>query len=488
MSLPLKKNTRASSGDPEHWYKPNQKSSLTQSAPWSFQRRNDVFGFALLASLFGPLSLYGWELIQEPRLILEWACLFSLSLLTFRVLVSAPERGAHGENFSLLLKLLFAWGICLFVYSEIFSELLFRERLPWERLLFSEFLVGGGTWLAHLLVKKARPLLSSSRIRAVVVGVTPIGTELYNRSQAAVISDLNVLRFFDFRKDPRIPLPMEATFLDSPQVLAEYIDANQIDLVIITLPMQQEKRIVDLVALLSDTTASVAFVPDIFQFDLMNSSLGELCGVPVITLRDTPFYGWKKLLKRSMDLLFGCVLLMVFSPLLLVIGLIIKLHSPGPVLFRQKRVGLGIKPLDIVKFRTMYVQDPNTYPKPAEKNDPRVTQFGKWLRKYSLDELPQLLNVVRGEMSLVGPRPFPWEHSEEYRSVVDGYNLRHKIKPGMTGWAQVNGHRGRIETTEQLKARVEHDLYYVKHWSLLFDLLILLKSIPKVFTGDKNAF
>jgi len=461
---------------------------LTHSAPWSFQRRNETLGFALLASIAGAFSLYNLKNLQSSQLGVVWACLFSTSYLSFRLFLFSFYENSWAENFKLLFRLFLGWSSSLFIYAHFFSSQIPLPDISKISWIQSTLAVPIGIWISYLIFRKARPLLQSVRVRAVVVGVTPVGAELYHRSQSSVISDLNIVGFFDFRKETRIQLPLGATFLESPEALAEYVEPNQIDLVIITLPMRQEERIIELMNLLSDTTASVAFVPDIFQFDLMNSSLGELSGIPVITLRDTPFYGWKRIFKRSLDLFLGSCILMLLAPLFLLVGIMIKLTSRGPVFFRQRRLGLGTQPLDIWKFRSMYVQPGEAYPKPAERNDPRITPFGKWLRRYSLDELPQLFNVLKGEMSLVGPRPLPWEHSEKYRGMIQGYSLRHKVKPGMTGWAQINGQRGLIETLDQLQKRVDYDLYYVKHWSLAFDLLILLKSIPKVFVGDENAF
>jgi len=488
MSNPEKKIKVASQASAYLRTVPSQQIKLTHSAPWSFQRRNETLGFSLLASLLAPFSLYGLEIFQNPIFPVAWASFFSISFLSFRFLFFSAYEDNWRENIKLLVRLFLGWGLTLFIFSRVFSKTLSFPPLVGVNWVESTLQVPLIIWLTYLILRKARPLLQSVRIRAVVVGVTPVGAELYNRSQSSIISDLNIVGFFDFRKEPRVNLPLGATFLDSPQALAQYIDPNQIDLVIITLPMRQEERILELMNLLADTTASVAFVPDIFQFDLMNSSLGELSGIPVITLRDTPFYGWKRILKRSMDLSLGVALLIILMPVFLFIGACIKISSPGPVFFRQKRIGLGTKPLEIWKFRSMYVHPGEAYPKPAEKDDPRVTVLGKWLRKYSLDELPQLFNVIQGEMSLVGPRPFAWEHSEKYRSIIQGYSLRHKVKPGMTGWAQVNGQRGLIESLDQLQTRVDYDLYYVKHWSLFFDWIILLKSIPQVFMGDENAF
>lgn len=488
MASPEKKLKSSGTGAFAQRVLPAQRVKLTHSAPWSFQRRSETVGFALIASLIGPLALFGVTTLTSPTFLLEWAVFFSLSFFSFRAFIFSPRDSSWKSHVTLLFQLGMGWCVTLGLYFWGFSKHFGRVSFSESQITQRAFLIPLGLWLLFFALKKTRPLLHGTKLRALIVGITPVGKELYTRNQASVISDLNIVGFFDFRKEPRVALPLGATFLDSAEELTDHITNEKIDLVIITVPMRQEERILELMNLLADTTASVAFVPDIFQFDLMNSSLGEIAGIPVITLRDTPFYGWKRFVKRAVDLILGGTLLLLLFPLFLVCAFLIKITSPGPVFYRQKRVGLGTNPLEIWKFRSMHVQPGETYPQPAERSDPRITSLGKWLRKYSIDELPQLVNVIRGEMSLVGPRPFAWEHSQKYRSLIQGYSLRHKIKPGMTGWAQINGQRGLIESSEQLQTRVDYDLYYVKHWSLFFDCLILLRSIPKVFIGDENAF
>lgn len=457
-----------------------------QTAPWSFQRKNESFLFATVGGLLGSLSLYGLENFWTTKNFLTVFTLFSLYHLNLRFLFSLASNRKWRKPLSFFAFLLTAWGTSLGCYRLLFEvHLGFVEPVLFS-YLFSWLIVPLGNQGLEYGLKQIAKAHPGSKTRAIIVGITPTGMALLNQSRKSELSKVEILGFFDYRKEKKFSLPEGATFLNSVNELIKLIEHHSIDLVIVTLPMSQEERLIELMNLLGDTTASVAFVPDIFHLDLMNSSIGEISGVPLITLRDTPFYGWKSWLKRCFDLTVGSFLLVALAPILITISIIIKLSSPGPVFYRQKRVGLGTKLLLIWKFRTM---------EKSHKVDPfglnpilKITGFGAWLRKTSLDELPQLINVLKGEMSLVGPRPFFWEQSEKYRGLVEGYNLRHKVKPGMTGWAQVNGLRGPILSTEQLKKRVDLDLYYVKNWSLLFDCIIILKSIPKVLSGDKHAF
>jgi putative colanic acid biosynthesis UDP-glucose lipid carrier transferase len=269
--------------------------------------------------------------------------------------------------------------------------------------------------------------------------------------------------------------------------VAHYVREHNIDLVYISLPMSRQQRILKLLDDLRDSTASVYFVPDIFLFDLVQSRFDRINGVPVISVCDTPFFGLRSLLKRGSDILIATLILILISPLMALIAMGIKLSSPGPVLFSQRRYGLDGEPIKVYKFRTMTVSEDGDRVVQAKKNDQRVTPFGKFLRKTSLDELPQFINVLQGRMSVVGPRPHAVAHNEMYRKVIKNYMIRHKVKPGITGWAQVNGLRGETDTIDKMEARIEYDLDYLRNWSILLDLWIIVKTI-KVVAGDKNAF
>ena len=254
-----------------------------------------------------------------------------------------------------------------------------------------------------------------------------------------------------------------------------------VDYVYIALPLAGEEQVKALIHALSDTTASVFFVPDFFVFEMLQARWTEIDGMPLVSVFDTPFLGVDGWLKRMEDLLIAAAAVTVTAPLMLAIALGVKLSSPGPVLFRQRRYGLSGKVVEVWKFRTMGVQEDGDEIPQAQRGDPRVTPFGAFLRRTSLDELPQFFNVLQGHMSVVGPRPHAVAHNEQYRKLVPGYMLRHKVKPGITGWAQVNGWRGETETVEKMQKRVEHDMHYIRNWSLALDLKIVALTVVRGF-------
>jgi len=228
-------------------------------------------------------------------------------------------------------------------------------------------------------------------------------------------------------------------------------------------------------------------VPHAFIFDLMHASWVQVGGQPVISIYETPFFGIDGSLKRLEDLVLSSLILVLISPLLLGLAIAIKLNSRGPVLFRQQRYGLDGQIVEVWKFRSMSVSEDGDHVQQARKGDSRVTSLGRFLRRTSLDELPQFINVLQGRMSIVGPRPHAVAHNEQYRRLIHGYMLRHKVRPGITGWAQINGWRGETDTLEKMAKRIEFDLHYMRTWSLLLDLRIIFLTLFKGFVG-KNAY
>jgi putative colanic acid biosynthesis UDP-glucose lipid carrier transferase len=238
---------------------------------------------------------------------------------------------------------------------------------------------------------------------------------------------------------------------------------------------------------LRDTTASVYFVPDIYLLDLIQARFVDVNGIPVVALCETPFCGLNGVLKRVSDIVLASVILLLIWPVMLLIAIGIKLSSPGPVLFKQRRYGLHGEEIYVYKFRTMTVCEDGDSIVQAKENDPRVTRFGSFLRRTSLDELPQFINVLQGRMSVVGPRPHAVAQNEQYRKLISGYMLRHKVRPGITGWAQVNGLRGETQTLDKMKQRVEYDLDYLRHWSIGLDLNIVWRTVG-LMLRDPNAY
>lgn len=260
-----------------------------------------------------------------------------------------------------------------------------------------------------------------------------------------------------------------------------------IDYVFLSYPSHEQEKISLAISALNNSTASIYLVPDLLLTDLLGSRWIMLGNTPLIVINDHPFYGGWWALKKIEDVLLSCLILILILPIMTLIGITIKLSSPGPILFQQRRHGLNGEVITVFKFRTMTSSDDGDIVRQATKGDSRVTSLGRFLRRYSLDELPQFFNVLQGSMSIVGPRPHALVHNEYYRQLINGYMQRHKVKPGITGWAQVNGLRGETDTIEKMKRRVEFDLYYINHWSIRLDLKIIMLTIRNIFI-DKAVY
>jgi putative colanic acid biosynthesis UDP-glucose lipid carrier transferase len=251
--------------------------------------------------------------------------------------------------------------------------------------------------------------------------------------------------------------------------------------------MTTQPRILSMLEELKDTTASIFFAPDIFLTDLINGRIESVGGMPVVAVRDTPFFGVTGLVKRIEDLALSFIALTIFAPVFLAIAFAVHMDTPGPVIFRQRRYGLDGRLIDIYKFRTMtVVEDGVNQFTAARRGDPRITRVGRFLRRFSLDELPQIFNVLQGRMSIVGPRPHAVAMNEQLRKLIPGYMVRHKVKPGITGLAQVRGYRGG-DDVEAMRLRIESDIEYLRNWSLAMDVQIILRTIP-VMLSDKRAY
>ena len=340
--------------------------------------------------------------------------------------------------------------------------------------------------LAHLLLRWAAPAIRGRAKRAVLAGMNEQGIALAQGLVGDVYSNVRLAGFFDDRPRERLVGLDQYPLLGKIADLPDYVKSHRIDIIYLSLPMARQKRILSLLDGLRDTTGSIYFLPDTFVTDLIQGRMGTVSGVPVVAVCETPFTGLDGVIKRGSDVILSLLIIPLIAPLLLLIALAIKLTSPGPVLFRQRRYGLDGQEIVVYKFRTMSVMDDGAVVVQAQKGDPRITPLGQVLRKYSLDELPQFFNVVQGRMSIVGPRPHAVAHNELYRKLVKGYAIRHKVRPGITGWAQVNGYRGETDTLEKMKGRIEHDLDYLRNWSLRLDLRIIIKTVAVVF-NDKNA-
>ena len=356
----------------------------------------------------------------------------------------------------------------------------------------------GGGWavLAWLLLFSSRVVLWSSlnwlrsrgrNIRRVlVVGAEGLGRQVVRRLESEPWTGLQVVELFcEQALQEERGLPAAAGVGEAGN-LAEYVEREGIDQVWLALPLSYEARILEILHDLRHSTVDVRLVPELSGLRLLNRSITEVAGFPVVELSVSAMSGENRLVKAVEDRALALLILLLISPLLLGIAVAIKLTSPGPVLFKQRRHGWGGREIEVYKFRSME-HAPNEAAVQARKNDPRVTRVGAFLRRTSLDELPQFINVLQGCMSIVGPRPHPIWLNHQHMEQIDAYMQRHKVKPGITGWAQVNGYRGETDTLEKMQKRVEYDLYYIEHWSLWFDIRIILMTIFKGFVNP-NAY
>jgi putative colanic acid biosynthesis UDP-glucose lipid carrier transferase len=320
---------------------------------------------------------------------------------------------------------------------------------------------------------------------AIFAGYNNSSLELARRLNNNPAMRLEVSGFFDDRSSDRLGLEPDAKLMGTLSDLSTYVKEHGTDVIFIALPIRHVKRVMNLLDDLRDTTASIYYVPDIFVFDLIQARSGEVHGIPVVAMCETPFYGYRGVTKRLTDIGLSVVILLLFLPLLLLIAVLVKISSPGPVIFKQRRYGLDGREIAVYKFRTMNVTEDGEQIRQASKTDSRITRIGGILRRTSMDELPQLINVLQGRMSLVGPRPHAVAHNEEYRKLIKGYMVRHKVLPGITGLAQVNGCRGETSQLEEMEARVNYDLDYLRHWTPMLDIKIILLTAIKVFRDDK---
>lgn len=323
--------------------------------------------------------------------------------------------------------------------------------------------------------------------RTVFVGYNEVSRRLAQQLRCHDDYCLSVQGFFDDRAEDRLQLEGSERLLGRLSELARWVKAHRVEVIFVSLPVGHLPRVTAMLNELRDTTASVYYAPDLVLSDLIQARTSWINGIPVIAMCETPIHGYRGLVKRFTDITVAGAALLALLPLLVCIAGVIKATSPGPVIFRQRRYGLNGEKIVVYKFRSMRVTEDGAEITQASRHDPRITWAGRFLRQYSLDELPQLINVLQGRMSLVGPRPHAVAHNEMYRKLIDGYMVRHKVLPGITGLAQVNGLRGETQTLEQMEARVRCDLEYLRNWSVGLDLKILLRTALLVW-NDRQAF
>ncbi|MFT4907899.1 MAG: putative colanic acid biosynthesis UDP-glucose lipid carrier transferase [Oleispira sp.] len=319
---------------------------------------------------------------------------------------------------------------------------------------------------------------------AAIVGLNDSALRMRDQIISAPDLGIRFSGFFDDRCVQRLHEEHpDEVLLGSINELIEQAKQGKVDLIFIALPLKAQKRISHILERCGDTTASVHLIPDFFTYNLLHARMGSVGSVETLSIYETPILGFNDFLKRSFDVVFSGLILCLIALPMLVIAAAVKFTSPGPVIFKQARYGLDGKKIFVWKFRSMSTMDNGEKVVQATKGDARITKVGAFIRKTSLDELPQFINVLQGRMSVVGPRPHAVAHNEEYRKLIPYYMLRHKVKPGITGWAQINGFRGETDTLDKMEGRIDHDLDYIRNWSLFMDVKIIILTIFKGFVG-----
>ncbi|WP_111977493.1 undecaprenyl-phosphate glucose phosphotransferase [Algibacillus agarilyticus] len=430
---------------------------------YSVVLNNDYFVLSLIGSTFFFLAA------ESLRLYRSWRSGFASRLALY----------------TLISWFVACFCVSMFIFFSKSGEDLSRIVIGSWFVLSSLALVGWRMVFRAILFNLRKNGKNTKTVA--ILGVTSAGTNLAEQIFEHPETGFRLVGFFDDRQNARLP----ATYLEflkgSVEEGVQRAKNGEFDAVYIALPLAAQKRIAEILRLLGDTTVDVHVVPDFFMFNLINSSLSHVGEMQTLSVYESPLSGPAYALKRIEDVIGSLLILSLIAIPMMIIAILIKLDSKGPILFKQKRYGIDGREIKVYKFRSMKVMDNGAVVKQAIKDDPRITKLGAFLRRSSLDELPQFVNVLQGKMSIVGPRPHAVAHNEEYRKLVDFYMLRHKVKPGITGWAQINGWRGETDTLDKMEKRIEFDLEYIRRWSIFFDIKIIFLTVFKGFVG-KNVY
>ncbi|AWX86767.1 MULTISPECIES: undecaprenyl-phosphate glucose phosphotransferase [Enterobacteriaceae] len=416
------------------------------------------------------------------------SCLLVLTIFQMIGGITDFYRSWRGVKLISELDLLIKnWTLSLILMVGILSyskDLTFNFRISFEWYI----IVSVGVIICRMIIRYVARFirhLGYNTRNVAIAGSMPVGVSLAKSFNDEPWLGFVVVGLYDIN-------PPNTNFSDIEykgnfEQLISDAKKGKLDRIYIAMSMSENNEMKELIKSLTDTTCSVLLIPDIFTFNILQSRVEEVNGVPVVPLFDTPLSGINMVFKRVEDIIISALILILISPVLAIIAIAVKTTSSGPILFRQTRYGMDGKPIKVWKFRSMTVMENDDTVRQATKNDVRITRVGNVLRKTSLDELPQFFNVLLGGMSIVGPRPHAVSHNEQYRNLIEGYMLRHKVKPGITGWAQINGWRGETDTLDKMEKRVEFDLEYIRNWSIYFDLKIIFLTIFKGFV-NKAAY
>ncbi len=443
----------------------------------------------IVITLWATSSIYHLEWDQY---FLPWLLISIIAYVFFAEISEVYHQGRGGRIGEESIAIVMAWVGVIFVFIAVDNFFTIIEEVVqrnfWTWIFFVPVEIVSWHIIIRVFVDMIRRQGRNTR-RVAIVGGNELGVKLKQIFMQETWMGMKFVGFYDDRqKDQDFRVTIDINDIrGNIDNLITAAKQDDIDIVYVVLPLRAEQRIKDIFSKLSDTTVSLYFVPDFFVFDLLRSRWTNIQGITVVSIYDSPFYGIDGMAKRILDIVVASIILCMIALPMLIIAIGVKLTSPGPVIFKQKRYGFRGEKIEVWKFRSMAVLENDDSVKQATKNDPRVTAFGAFLRKTSLDELPQFINVLQGKMSVVGPRPHAISHNEHYRKIVQGYMLRHKVKPGITGLAQIKGYRGETDTLDKMEGRVAMDLEYISTWSLFLDLKIIFLTFFNGFI-NKNAY
>ena len=443
-----------------------------------------------IAPLVSAASLYLLVTLSGYRFNNDYIVLALAAMILTAIFVreGTPERAKIRLFSGQIASILTGWALVVGVL--LLLGYMTKESATYSRLILMTWFIVN-PFLIHFARYAVRETsvhmmrMFNQHRRVVIAGITPLSHRLVQTIHDHDGLGLVVDGFFEDRSVERRGHVEHGKYLGKLSDLPEYVRRHRIDVIYIALPIRRVERVQVLLDELQDTTASVYYVPDIFVFDLIQSRVADIGGIPTLALLETPFYGYNGMLKRATDIFASLAILSLIAPLLLLLAIAVKVTSPGPVIFKQRRYGLAGEEITVYKFRTMTVMEDGDKIEQAKPDDERFTKIGRFLRAHSLDELPQFINVIQGRMSIVGPRPHAVAHNELYRKLIKGYMLRHKVRPGITGWAQVNGCRGETKEVDQMRDRVHYDLEYLRHWSIWFDVKIIFRTMGVLIEDEK---
>lgn len=452
--------------------------------------RSAIPSFALLQMIFDVIVIFFSGFVihylfgtSHVDLDVNLILLVTICFLFVAILRDYYHSLFTSQSNALLISLLKVWTISFWIASVCFEfityfSISFIFLISW--FIFASVIF----CVCHNLFRYiSRHFFQKKVLNIAFIGRQSQGRLLARNFRKMPWIKFNIIGFYDNTEQSISGIKRKGHF----EQLIQDAKNGLVDQIYIADSLELHNDIVYIVKKLADTTCSVMLLPDIFTFNLLRSRTYTINNIPVVSIYDTPFRGINSLVKRIEDIIGSFIILVCISPILLAISIAIKLTSRGPILFKQDRYGVNGKIIKVWKFRSMKVMENDNKITQATKNDPRLTRIGSFLRKTSLDELPQFFNVLFGSMSIVGPRPHAIVHNEQYRTEILGYMLRHKVKPGITGWAQINGYRGETDTLDKMEMRVKYDLEYIHHWSVSFDIKIIFITIFKGFIS-KTAY